>query len=567
MDRGHTGKERTGKRLVIFVFLLSCFCLYAQDSAVQTTVDKTSLQVNENFQFTIFIPEISPSKLTIEEPEFSDGIEIVTGPYTRPIISPGRNGSVVDYTFKLNKAGRYIIESFTIKSGNKVMRSTPVFLTTIQAQKEQYGSFDQASQSSHVLHAPPSVRWDIPKDIYYPGEIVPLRFAIENIENTDLIIESAVSQKTDGYVKKISRTSEKYEKTIITKKVLIETGEIYDLLFHDHIFVPFRAGNIILPDAEVYFSEGDFNYKATLQGIPVSISAIPEAEVDTGALGDYSYEYEISDNKISNLKAVILKQRITGTGNFYGIKMPAPQISDPEIADISLVKDVYNVTLAGDPGYKLFKGSRELIYSIRIKIKEVSFADSEAKNISVMVPDFSWFQKNTFDLSSPAAGNAMESTPEKSPGTVFILELEKIPLVQSTPGTTRADSEQTGKNLLEKIKIIFIIFIVTSLFFVVKKRIKKSIIVLLIIVLSGAIVFFVITKVLIKQPVYGIVNDLSSPVSVYVIPETEGPGAVKFSVENGETVRIIGEKDRFYLIETSNKLSRGWIKKENIIME
>jgi hypothetical protein len=63
---------------------------------------------------------------------------------------------------------------------------------------------------------------------------------------------------------------------------------------------------------------------------------------------------------------VILKQKISGTGNFYGITMPAPSIGNPEIADISLIKDKYDIA----PDYKLFKGSRELIYSIRKKTNE-----------------------------------------------------------------------------------------------------------------------------------------------------------------------------------------------------
>ena len=552
MGRGHKRKERAGKRLVIFVFLLSCFSLYAQNST-EITIEKTTLQVNEKSQFTIFVPEISPSKLVIEEPKFPEGIEIVAGPFTRPFTRPGRNGSIIDYTFKLNKAGRFLIESFTIKSSNRIMHTTPVFITAISTHPDKnkiQGSFN---------NAPPSVRWEIPKDNYYPGEIIPLCFAIENIENTDLIIESEVSQKTDGYVKKISRTSEKYEKTIIPKKVI--TGEIYDLIFHDHIFVPFGDGTITLPDAEIYLTEGDTGYKVALKGIPVVISALPEKEGNTGALGNYSYEYEISDNKISNLLSVIFKQKITGTGNFYGITMPAPYTGDPEIADITLLKDIYNIDLAGNPHYKFFKGSRELIYSIKIKTNNVSLAGVYPKNISVIVPDFSWYPKY------PTAEEGSKLKLEKIPGAVLMLNLEEVSLAQSVPEAAQADNEKTRKNLLEKIKIIFIIFIVTSLFFVVKKRIKKSVITFLIIILFVAVGFLIITKVFIKQPVYGIVSDISSPVSVYVIPETEGSGAVKFSVENNETVRIIGEKDCFYLIETDTRGNRGWIKKENIIME
>jgi len=525
------------------------------------TLEKTSFQVNEEFKFTIFIPAISPSRLIIEEPEFPDGVEIITGPSIRP----GRNGSIVDYSFKLNKTGRYVIESFKIKSSGKVMHTTPVFITA-GAGFQGYSPSNRWGENQDKV--PPSVRWDIPKDIYYPGEIIPLCFAIENIGNPDLIIESEVSQKNDGYVKKISRRFGKSERTIISKKVM--TGEIYDVLFHDHIFVPFRSGIITLPNVEVYLSEGDYSYRIILKGTPVVISALPESEENTGALGNFSYEYEISDNKISDSQAVILKQRISGTGNFYGITMPAPYINNPEIADIFLIKDTYDVTPTGDypdsPDHKLFKGSRELIYSIRKKQNEALGYDRiYPKNVSVIIPDFSWYSKKSPD-SLPAQSRVEELKLEKSPGAVLVLNLEENSFAQPVSGTTQADKEKkVKKNLLEIFKIILIITIIPSLFFVLKKKIKKSIIALLIIVLAATIGFLIITKVLIKQPVYGIVNDTSFSASIYVIPEESA--TIKFSVENGEAVRIIGEKDQFYLIEIDNKGNRGWAKKENIIVE
>ena len=540
--------------MVIFVFLFLCFHVCAQDFAAEVNIEKTSFQVNEEFKFTIFIPTISPSKLIIEEPKYPDGIEIVTGPSIRP----GRNGSIVDYSFKLNKPGRYVIESFKIKNNAKTILTTPVFIAAVSPY-QIYGGFNKV---------PPSARWDIPKDDYYPGEIIPLCFAIENIENPDVEIESVVSQNIDGYVKKISRELEKNKITIITKKVL--TGEIYDLLFHDHIFVPFKSGILTLPDLEIYISEGKSDYRTTLKGIPVKISSLPESEENTGALGKYSYEYEISDSKISDSQAVILKQKISGIGNFYGITMPAPYLGNPAIADIYFIKDTYDVAPAGNypdsPDHKLFKGSREFIYSIRKKSNEISIHNrTYPENVSVIIPDFSWYSKKTSDSFS-AESRVAELKLEKSQGTVIILNIEENSFAQPISGIKQEDKEKKiKKSLLEIFKIILIISIVPALFFALKKRIKKSIIALFIIVLAVIIGFLIVTKVLIKQPVYGIVSDGAYAADIYVIPEESA--TIKFSVKSGETVRIIGEKDQFYLIETDSKGSRGWSKKENIILE
>ena len=549
MERRYSKKAGTRKRLVIFIFLLFCFHVWAQEFTCRIIIEKTSFAVNEEFKFTILIPEISPAKLIMEEPKFPDGLEVVAGPSKRP----GRNGSIVDYTFRVNRTGRYLIESFAIKSSAKTMHTTPVFIT----------GFPLTSAFDKV---PPSVRWDIPKDTYYPGEIIPLRFAVENIENPGLIIESQVSQKSDGYVKKISGSPGKGERTVVAKKIM--TGEIYDVLFHDHIFVPFKSGSITLPDAEIYLSavsagahSAGGDYLTILKGTPVMISAIPESAENTGALGNYSYKYEISDNKISDLQAVILKQKITGIGNFYGITMPAPSISNPALADISLIKDRYDVTPEG----KLFKGSRELVYSISKKTDGKGMSNKERhpenqENISVVIPDFSWYSKNSFESLS---GSKLE----RIPGAVLVLKPEENLSGQSVSDIKPADKEKKiNKIALEIFKIILIISVVPALFFVLKKKIKKTIIALLItVLLCVIIVFFIITKIFAEQPVYGIVIDSQAAANTYVIPEESG--AVKFSVEKGETVRIIGEKDKFYLIETNAKSGRGWMKKENIILE
>jgi hypothetical protein len=176
-----------------------------------------------------------------------------------------------------------------------------------------------------------------------------------------------------------------------------------------------------------------------------------------------------------------------------------------------------------------------------------------------MIPDFSWYLKDSLEP-------LLELKLEKSPGTVLLLNPKENSLVRHVSDIKQPDKEKKIKKLLLEIfKIILIISIIPSLFFLLKKKIKKSIIALVVIVFLSVIIgFFVITKIFVKQSVYGIVSEGSSPVNVYVIPEEFG--AIKFIVENEETVRIIGEKEQFFLIETYDKGNRGWVKKENIIL-
>jgi len=526
---------RPHKGLVAF-FLLFSFLLWAEEFTGQVIIEKTSFHVNEEFRFTILIPDIPPARLIIEAPAFPSGLEVVAGPSIRPRI----NGSVVDYTFRLNNPGRYIIESFRIRSsGRAPVYTPPVFITAVPT-SQRHGSIDRI---------PLSARWDIPRRNYYPGEIIPLRFIIENIENPNITIESEVSQTSGGIVKRISRNAEKNERTVIAKETM--TGRVYDVLFHDHIFVPFRAGSLTLPNVEIFISEEDFEYSTILKGVPIAISSLPATEQNISAIGNFSYEYEISGNEISAVQAVILRQKITGTGNFYGITMPVPYICSPEIAFISLIRDRYDVT----PDYRFFRGTRELTYLIRKKP-----GAEWQETISVIIPDFLWYPKD-----SPES--LLHSRQERRQGAVFVLNIEKELFTQPAPDIIQADREEKIKKILFEIfRIILIISIIPSLVFVLKKKNKKSIIALLVIVLLSVIIgFFIITKILIKEPVYGIVIEDSVSVNVYVLPEEFVN--VRFTMESGGLVRIIGEKGEFFLIETTDKANRGWIRKENILTE
>lgn len=537
-------RERFRKRLVNFLLFLVFFisAAAADEFSGQIILEKTSFLLNEEFRLSILIPEVSPSRLTVEEPLFPAGLSLLKGPFVRA----GRNGSIIDYYFQALSQGRYIIDSFRIKSEGSVLLTTPVFVTAAPVFHIQ-GSFDKV---------PPQIKWKLVDRIYHPGEVIPLQFVIETLETADIAISSEVSQKPEGYVRKISRSGEKYEKTVFAKKVM--TGEVYDIVFHDHVFVAFSAGNVVLPDVEISVSKGGASYRTTLKGIPLRIHNAPDSGSGTGAIGSFSLYYDISDKTISDNQPIIIRQKISGRGNFYGIRMPAPAVDKPGIAEITLLKDKYETV----PDGKLFSGFRELTYSLR-KIKKEETENTAAiagspltEKIRLILPPFSWYEEHHAELP-PGAGLM------KQPGSTE----EIIVLKTSEEGLLSPDERiaKTGRaTLFVKFLLGALLLSLIPAAFLITRRHKGKAVTAVALVAVVLLSFFVFRKITEGDALYGVVISEHSFAPVYAIPDEKG--SVKLEVETGDKVKIIDRKDVFYLIQTTGRES-GWINKNNIVME
>jgi len=531
--------ERKEKRLVaaLFLFFGLNFFISADQYIGQIILEKTSFLVNEEFKLSILIPELAPAQFSITAPSIPEGLSIVNGPFIRP----GRNGSIVDYYLLPVKEGRFIIESFKVKTAEKTQLTIPVFITAANT-FQIMGRFDKV---------PPIIKWNIPDERYFPGEIIPLQFIIENIETSDLMIETAVRQKQEGYVRKISSSADKNEKQIFAKEVM--TGEIYDVSFHDHIFTAIKPGETLLPDVEIFLSKGSAGYRTVLKGIPIFIDKAPGTDSGTGAIGDFIYKYEISDNTISDDKPVVIKLKITGRGNFFGINIPLPFTDNPEFAEITLIKDQSDIAPEGN----LFRGYREITCLLK-RIKNPVNKNMIPEKLILTIPDFTWFEESYFKLP-PGMGF------KRAPGVKKEIDfLYNIPVTSDILPESPASLFQ-GRVAVKLMVIIFVLLLVPAVFFISRKTGKKIFIVS-VILSAAAAALFLIYRLVFSPPVYGeLKSDSGSNVPVYSIPEIDGN--IKTTLEGKTKVSIIDSKDSFYLIKLPEMEEEGWIDKKNIILE
>lgn len=504
----------------------------------QIYLEKSSFLVNETFKIEISLssPQLSSSNFIIENSPFPEGLQLVSGPNIRP----GYSGSVIDYFFKPVKEGRFLIDSFIIKTKKETFFTVPIFIIASKV----------FQVSENFDRIPPTVRWNIPSGTYYPGSVVPLCFVVENAETDNFTISSSVSQNDKGLVKKSDRFSGKSEKEVIPIKVM--NGEVYNIIYHDYIFIPLESGSVILPDLEIFVANRYKRYRILLKGVSIRVNS-PNADNSTGAVGRFTYNYEILGETVSDKQAVFVKQQITGKGNFYGIQVPKPYIDNSEIAEITLLSDKFNVKPSGE----YFEGDRALLYVIEKKLSEEKNAETETgieqeteKFLNLIIPDFVWTEKNYSSNNSEKKGKLKTKR--------GIAAKIKILLSSSKADIVKTVFKDKKDNILKIIIYIPMLLLLPGIFFAAGKKYKIAVLFAI-----TAVSFTVVAGFPYKEPIYGEISEAGgkSPfVPVYIIPEETS--SVKFYLPVGSEFKIINQKEGYFLIETPDQ-AEGWIKKEN----
>ncbi len=141
-----------------------------------------------------------------------------------------------------------------------------------------------------------------------------MMFVVENLEYDDLSLESSIYSNNSGIVRHSSRNGEKEEKTVLQKNIL--TGSIYDILYHNHIFIPVFPGTVPLPGAEIFLSKDGKSYGTYLPEKKIVITPVPSRIQETGAIGDFESNYTLSGEMLHSDEIIVVKRVLEGRGNF-----------------------------------------------------------------------------------------------------------------------------------------------------------------------------------------------------------------------------------------------------------
>jgi tetratricopeptide (TPR) repeat protein len=349
--------------LILAVFLLSAALLSGQAETAEETLGiqftPSKIKRGQKFTLTLILDYIDPDTLIIEEPEFPEIVEKLSGPYLRPFVDTDDLGSrrrkiEVSYTFRGIESGRRVMRSFKIHMGDKTVLTEPRII--------------EIAIKSDITKVPYDVIWRASAVDIYEGQTVSLILELENTK--EIVFPESVKIRTPEGV--LMEEAEGLGE-IFSESVGDE--ELYRIPVASYLLTATAPGSLELQSAQVTA----LDLTAVSNNLMFEVKELPERLKGSGAVGRFSYSFSLSEENIVVGAPVELRIRIEGVGNLNYLEFP-------EISAEGLIqsgKEQVNEFLPVSEGYK---GFRELIYR---------YAPQDAGTYVIQVPSLNWLDLGT----------------------------------------------------------------------------------------------------------------------------------------------------------------------------
>jgi hypothetical protein len=319
------------KRYAYILFLLSCTFTVAGQETIEAIVNKTTVGVNEAFNFQLN----ANAKCPITTPDFGD--LIVLGP---PAQGSSRGINIINgkqtisvkysytYTLKAPAEGKYTIPSVTMECDGKKIKTKSITITASDDLKQQEVNKDffmrLTSNKSTVYEGEPFVL-----TLKYYAKASP-----ENIEAFEV-----------GKVSGVWRENLNPKQTNFNTGIETVNGiRYYAIVLREELCFAQRSGTVEIEPyyTSIIFAENFFNRfrKETYSNsLKINVKQVPEegAVNYTGLVGSFKMNSEISKISAKMGEAIDLKITLSGKGNLQvmgnlGLEFPKDfEVYDPEI--------------------------------------------------------------------------------------------------------------------------------------------------------------------------------------------------------------------------------------------
>ena len=345
---------RTGryKRLVILLLILiqSGFSLVSQEEVSRLLEAEWKQGIFENQRFTLKVITPYPGKMpvSIMDPQWPEGIQKVSGPYTAQRTIEREDGTFgtvlqVIYTLRSQSSGIFRIPPMTVLprggrseySGNLSPLSTEELFIPVLRNDEKH------------LNYPLQLSWENLPDEIYAGQSVPLVLIMNNLEEIDL--PESVQLSSPGGA--ILEDAEGLGDIGFTG---MRDTTLFNVPMSSWILTPSREGAVTLPAAVVSIS--GVTRRTERQTIPVL--ALPDRVEPSGAVGRFSINYSLSAETVTPGSSLSLTVRMEGEGNLNFLNMPEPVIPEGLSYSVKEFPDFF-------PSREGYQGVREAVYTFR----------------------------------------------------------------------------------------------------------------------------------------------------------------------------------------------------------
>lgn len=372
--------------VILSLFALSVF---AQETALTTTVSKNKLGVNQRLRVNFSINKQGGDNF--KPPTFSN-FKVISGP--RQSVNESRsfiNGKVLSsfnktysYIIEPKRKGEFNIEPATIEIDGKTIQSKPVKIIVLKAVEVPKNPNDPnyiAQQNIHLVA-------EISKSRPYIGEGIYVEYRLYFSENVG-IGRNAITEapQYNGF------WNQEITLNGIQTKIGTYNGERYRYAtLHKALLIPTKSGKLTIEPmkmdivVEVPTGRGDFFgnpitrkvrrefSSATKVVRPKELPTANKPEDFTGAVGEFSFDVTSSRNTLKANESSTIKVAVKGKGNLKLFELP--KIETPKELEVYQPerKESVRITATGLRGEVYDQYTVVPEYKGKYKIPKVSFS-------------------------------------------------------------------------------------------------------------------------------------------------------------------------------------------------
>ncbi len=274
-----------------------------QGRQVSLDISPNPVGRGDRFGITIVVDVEDSSMLDVTQPDLSEDIILLRGPYVRPVWSSEEDGerrrqTEITYLYRCDATGRYEIGPYRIITPRRIFSTQPALLEVGVYRNRQ-------------LVIPLELRWDVQPATAYVGQNVAC--ILKALEQRDIRIfdDTVIQAPSEGFFQAAEGIGE-------IRRYTRGGVSLYEIPIETFVFTPSSPGPVSLPGARVNWEEG----QAVSSRSVIDVQPLPEAVQQSGAVGRFEITAEIDRTELETGQRVSLTVRVSGTGNLNYLQFP-----------------------------------------------------------------------------------------------------------------------------------------------------------------------------------------------------------------------------------------------------
>ncbi len=306
-----------------------------------------------NVSGRIAVPWENADQIRVGQPEYPEGLQLITGMYLRPVRRTERWGEqrAAEITFRLRgrQAGIYSLGPFTVSDGERSVSTGTRDVIILE--------YDERNR-----RLPLQCSWEVPGKPVYLGQTFPLILRVKNLPEIGFPDRIRTAQPAGALMERTGHLGD-------IQTVTVNGEEAYHVPAGSWMVTPTQTGQILIPSARIEQA----GLVRAAGGKRLDVLPLPAAVEESGAVGRFELSSRMSSPKADPGEAVELVLRIEGRGNLKYLQFPEPRAEGMTLLG---KEDSQEIEPEGDG----FRGFRERV---------LRFSSSRPGSYTVEVPGWS----------------------------------------------------------------------------------------------------------------------------------------------------------------------------------